>query len=73
MKVTWQQAVSWRVGQQLLVEPTGPAVDAARRLAGVQAQVMPGAELAVGIRTGKRPDDVRAARGGRGGLATADP
>lgn len=60
MEVSWEQAVSWRVGRQLLLEPRGTAVEAARQLAGVQAQVMSSAELAVGIRTGQRPDDVRA-------------
>ncbi|HEX2042490.1 MAG TPA: winged helix DNA-binding domain-containing protein [Acidimicrobiales bacterium] len=61
MKVTWDQALAWRVGAQLLVEPSGTAVDVARRVAGVQAQVMSSAELAVGIRTGRPPAHVRAA------------
>ncbi|HEX2274604.1 MAG TPA: winged helix DNA-binding domain-containing protein [Acidimicrobiales bacterium] len=61
MKVTWDQALAWRVGAQLLLEPSGTAMDVARRVAGVQAQVMSSAELAVGIRTGRPPEDVRAA------------
>jgi winged helix DNA-binding protein len=60
VKVTWDQALSWRVGTQLLREPSGTAVDVARQVAGVQAQVMSSAELAVGIRTGRPPEHVRA-------------
>jgi hypothetical protein len=59
VKVTWDQAVSWRVGAQLLLEPSGTAVEAARRVAGVQAQVMSAAEMAIGVRTGRRPEHVR--------------
>ncbi len=59
MKVTWDQALSWRVGAQLLLEPSGTGVDVARQVAGVQAQVMSAAELAVGVRTGHPPDHVR--------------
>jgi hypothetical protein len=61
VKVTWDQALAWRVGAQLLAEPSRTAVDVARRVAGVQAQVMSSAELAVGIRTGRPPEHVRAA------------
>ena len=60
VKVTWDQALSWRVGAQLLLEPAGTAVETARQVAGVQAQVMSSAELAVGIRTGRPPEHVRA-------------
>ena len=61
MKATWDQALSWRVGAQLLLEPAGTAVEVARQVAGVHAQVMSSAELAVGIRTGRPPDHVRSA------------
>jgi hypothetical protein len=61
LKVGWPQAVAWRVGRQLLGEAGGAPVEVARVLAGVQAQVMSAAELAVGVRTGLRPDAVRAA------------
>ncbi len=61
MKVGWDQALSWRVGAQLLHEPGGTAVDVARQVAGVHAQVMSSAELAVGVRTGRRPDQVATA------------
>ncbi len=61
MKVTWEQALSWRVGAQLLLEPRGTAVDVARQVAGVHAQLMSSAELAVGIRARRPADHVRAA------------
>ncbi|MFI0448511.1 winged helix DNA-binding domain-containing protein [Actinomadura sp. 6N118] len=49
--VTWGQVLAWRMRRQLL-EPAGdlPAVEVARRLAGVQAQVASSAELAVAVR-----------------------
>lgn len=60
MEVTWDQALAWRLVEQLLTGPAdGAPVDAARRLAGVQAQVMSSAELAIGVRTGSSPDAVR--------------
>jgi hypothetical protein len=59
LKVTWDQTLAWRVGRQLLNEREGTVVDAARRLAGVQAQVTSSAELAIGIRTGAHPAQVR--------------
>ena len=61
LRITWEQVLAWRAGQQLLIEPTGTVVDASRRLAGVQAQVMSSAELAIGIRTGAHPTTVREA------------
>jgi hypothetical protein len=61
LRATWEQALAWRVGQQLLREPAATVVDSARRLAGVQAQVMSSAELAIGIRTGAHPTEVRKA------------
>jgi hypothetical protein len=61
VKVSWDQALAWRVGVQLLREPSGMAVDVGRRVAGVQAQVMSSAELAVGVRTGRPPEHLRAA------------
>ncbi|HEX2314443.1 MAG TPA: winged helix DNA-binding domain-containing protein [Thermomonospora sp.] len=48
---TWSQALAWRMRRQFLDTPgTGTAVDVARRLAGVQAQVASAAELAVALR-----------------------
>jgi winged helix DNA-binding protein len=69
--VSWEQALAWRVAQQLLGDPVprpgtppppaGSVVEAARRLAGVQAQVMSSAELALGVRTGAPPSATRTA------------
>ncbi|MEN3315348.1 MAG: hypothetical protein V7605_1582 [Acidimicrobiaceae bacterium] len=59
--MTWPQAVAWRVGRQLLARRQGTAVDVARQVAGVQAQVMSSAELAIGTRTGQPPERVRTA------------
>jgi hypothetical protein len=61
VNVSWEQALAWRVGRQMLAEPGGTPVEAARRLGGVQAQVMSSAELAIGIRTGAAPVAVREA------------
>ena len=61
-KVSWPKALSWRVGRQLLGSERGQdGVEVARRLGGVQAQVMSSAELAVGVRTGQKPESVRTA------------
>lgn len=51
MRVTWPQALGWRMARQLL-EPIGTlsAVEVVRRLGGVQAQVASSAELAVRVR-----------------------
>ena len=51
MKVTWDQALAWRMGRHLL-EPVGepPIEHVVRRLCGVQAQVASTAELAVRVR-----------------------
>jgi hypothetical protein len=51
MKVTWEQALGWRMQRQLL-DPIGDlsAVEVVRRLGGVQAQVQSSAELAIGVR-----------------------
>ncbi|MDQ6797620.1 MAG: winged helix DNA-binding domain-containing protein [Actinomycetota bacterium] len=57
--MSWPQALAWRLGRQLLTEPRGSVVEAARRVAGVQAQVMSSAELAVGVRTALTPASVR--------------
>ncbi|MDP8929981.1 MAG: winged helix DNA-binding domain-containing protein [Actinomycetota bacterium] len=57
--MTWQQVVSWRVARQLLHDPAGSVVEGARRLAGIQAQVMSSAELAIVVRTGLGPELVR--------------
>lgn len=51
VKITWQQALSWRMRRQLL-DPIGtlPVAGVVRRLIGVQAQVASYAELAVRLR-----------------------
>lgn len=51
LKVSWQQALAWRMERQLL-DPLGglPVVGVVRRLCGVQAQVASYAELAVRLR-----------------------
>ncbi|TDD74550.1 winged helix DNA-binding domain-containing protein [Actinomadura rubrisoli] len=51
VSVTWAQVLTWRMRRQY-IEPAGDAsaVDIARRLAGVQAQVASAAELAVAVR-----------------------
>jgi len=50
-KVTWRQALAWRMHRQLL-DPIGrpPVAGVVRRLCGVQAQVASTAELAVRVR-----------------------
>ncbi|MBO2459193.1 winged helix DNA-binding domain-containing protein [Actinomadura violacea] len=61
--VTWAQALAWRMRRQFVEPPGGAsAVDIARRLAGVQAQVASAAELAVAVRQETpRPDEVASA------------
>ncbi|MDL4815845.1 winged helix DNA-binding domain-containing protein [Actinomadura opuntiae] len=49
--VTWAQVLAWRMRRQFIETPGGAsAVDIARRLAGVQAQVASAAGLAVAVR-----------------------
>ena len=56
MRVTWGQALAWRMRRHHLEElDGGGAVDVARRLCGVQAQVASSAALAVAARQ-KEPD-----------------
>ena len=51
MRITWAQALTWRLRRQLLQPPGGcDAVDVVRRLCGVQAQVPSAARLAVAVR-----------------------
>jgi hypothetical protein len=68
LKVSWSQALAWRMRRQLL-EPVGDleTTDVVRRLCGVQAQVASSAELAVRIRQqASRPGEVgRAVAEGR--------
>jgi hypothetical protein len=62
MRATWARALHWRLRQHFLHTPTDAgAVAVARRLGGVQAQVMSCAEMAIGIRGGIMPTDVRRA------------
>lgn len=51
LKVTWQQALAWRM-QRHLLDPVGtlPVADVVRRLCGVQTQVASSAELAIRVR-----------------------
>jgi hypothetical protein len=51
VRVSWQQALAWRMRRQLL-DPVGnlPVEGVVRRLCGVQAQVASSAELAVRVR-----------------------
>src|SRR6266511_1222085 len=51
VKVSWNQALAWRMHRQLL-DPIGtlPVAGVVRRLCGVQAQVASSAELAVRVR-----------------------
>ncbi|SPT49548.1 winged helix DNA-binding domain-containing protein [Actinomadura madurae] len=49
--VTWDQVLAWRMRRQYVEQAEeAPALDIARRLAGVQAQVASAAELAVAVR-----------------------
>jgi hypothetical protein len=60
VKVSWQQALAWRMERHLL-DPVGslPVAGVVRRLCGVQAQVASSAELAVRVRReGSRPGEV---------------
>jgi hypothetical protein len=60
LKVSWQQALAWRM-QRHLLDPVGrlPAAGVVRRLCGVQAQVASSAELAVRVRReASRPGEV---------------
>ena len=52
MRVSWRQALAWRMRRQLL-DPIGtlPAVEVVRRLGGVQAQVASSADLAIRVRS----------------------
>ena len=63
VKVTWPQALAWRLKRQLL-DPIGsqPVWGVVRRLGGVQAQVASSAELAVRVRrTRSRKGEISAA------------
>jgi hypothetical protein len=68
VKVTWPQALAWRMERQLL-DPIGrePLVEVVRRLGGIQSQVPSSAELGIRVRQqGSRSTDVsRALADGR--------
>jgi len=51
VRITWQQALAWRM-QRHLLDPVGrlPVTGVVRRLCGVQAQVASSAEIAVRVR-----------------------
>jgi len=60
LKVSWRQALAWRM-QRHLLDPVGrpPVAGVVRRLCGVQAQVASSAELAVRVRRlASRPGEV---------------
>ncbi|QFG21023.1 crosslink repair DNA glycosylase YcaQ family protein [Actinomadura sp. WMMB 499] len=60
--VTWPRVLAWRMRRQFLDRPdAASAVDVARRLGGVQAQVASAAELAVAVRRAS-PEAGEAAR-----------
>jgi hypothetical protein len=61
-RVTWPQALAWRMERQLLGSVDGAdAVEVVRRLCGVQAQVPSIAELAIRVRSSSAPPGVVAA------------
>lgn len=66
VRVSWDQALAWRMSRQLL-DPVGqlPVEDVVRRLCGVQAQVASSAELAIRVRQ-------RSSQPGEVGRALAD-
>jgi DNA glycosylase AlkZ-like len=68
LRVTWSQALAWRMRRQLL-DPVGrlPVDGVVRRLGAVQAQVASSAELAVRVRrqASRRGDVARAIADGR--------
>ena len=68
LRVTWAQALAWRMRRQLL-EPIGslPVDGVVRRLGAVQAQVASSAELAIRVRrrTSRRGEVARALADGR--------
>jgi hypothetical protein len=63
LSLTWSQVLAWRARRSHLTTPSATGVvDVARRLSGVQAQVMSSAELALSIRTKNvQPADVNGA------------
>jgi hypothetical protein len=68
VKISWKQALAWRMERQLL-DPVGklPVAAVVRRLCGVQTQVASSAELAVRVRrqTSRRGEVARALAEGR--------
>jgi hypothetical protein len=56
IELTWDQALSWRVGRQLLDSPLGHPVEVASVLAGIQTQVASSALQAIAIRSKDLPD-----------------
>ena len=56
VELTWDQALSWRVGQQMLRQPLSDPVRVVAALGGVQAQVASSALQVTAIRASSRPD-----------------
>lgn len=54
--LTWDQALSWRVGRQLLSRPLDDPLDVVSELGGVQAQLASSALQATAIRSTSLPD-----------------
>nr|WP_157527103.1 winged helix DNA-binding domain-containing protein [Kibdelosporangium sp. MJ126-NF4]CEL13035.1 hypothetical protein [Kibdelosporangium sp. MJ126-NF4]CTQ98721.1 hypothetical protein [Kibdelosporangium sp. MJ126-NF4] len=57
-KLSWRQALAWRMRKHHLVDPARDAVGVASTLCGLHAQVMSSAELSVWARTGSLSRDV---------------
>ena len=56
LSLTWDQALAWRLGQQLLDSPGTDPVRVISKIGGVQAQVASSAAQAVAIRSKRLPD-----------------
>jgi len=69
LEMTWEQACSRRLDRHALIEPGEDIAEVAGRLCGVHAQVMPAAEVALGVRVdGVTRTDVRSALWEQGSL-----
>ena len=59
MRLTWRQVRRWRIRRQLLLSPAPDAVEVARTLGGIHAQVTSCSALIAGIRCAGPPDLAR--------------
>jgi hypothetical protein len=56
LQLSWPQVLSWRLRRQFVEPPGGSdALEVARRLCGIQAQVASSADLALAVRLGRPP------------------